>query len=162
LCGALKHTDLVQPGDREIPVFLVHGTADNIVHFGIGSAFQAATLPPTYGSSPISERFTALDIPNQIYFVEDEGHEFYGVSNGNWNHAPNNYWYIIVEKSIDFLYQRHKPIAAFRYSANSRDVQFTDQSSGDALVWQWDFGDGEYSAEHHPGHTYALDGSYLV
>lgn len=41
-------------------------------------------------------------------------------------------------------------------------VTFTDQSTGDITNWHWDFGDGQFSSEPEPGHTYTLDGDYTV
>ena len=49
------------------------------------------------------------------------------------------------------------PQALFIASPVSGDpplsVAFTDQSSGDILLWSWDFGDGGTSAEQHPVHV---------
>ena len=41
-------------------------------------------------------------------------------------------------------------------------VEFTDQSSGPVLSWEWDFGDGITSTEQSPVHTYIGDGNYTV
>jgi PKD repeat protein len=41
-------------------------------------------------------------------------------------------------------------------------VNFQDQSVGNATEWQWDFGDGHYSNEQNPVHTYAEAGFYNV
>lgn len=41
-------------------------------------------------------------------------------------------------------------------------IRFRDQSTGDILSWLWDFGDGTYSSERHPSHTYKTPGSYTV
>jgi PGF-pre-PGF domain-containing protein len=40
-------------------------------------------------------------------------------------------------------------------------VQFTDRS-GNAIGWNWDFGDGETSTEKNPRHTYSTAGNYTV
>ncbi len=42
------------------------------------------------------------------------------------------------------------------------EVQFSDQSYGDISAWQWNFGDGTYSSEQHPVHTYTAPGLYTV
>lgn len=42
------------------------------------------------------------------------------------------------------------------------DVEFTDTTSGSPTNWLWDFGDGEFSDEENPTHTYAASGSYSV
>lgn len=41
-------------------------------------------------------------------------------------------------------------------------VQFTDTSTGLHDTWTWNFGDGRYSAEQHPSHTYSEVRSYTV
>lgn len=42
------------------------------------------------------------------------------------------------------------------------DVQFTDQSTGNATSWSWSFGDGDFSSEQNPAHTYRSPGIYSV
>jgi hypothetical protein len=41
-------------------------------------------------------------------------------------------------------------------------VAFSDLSTGDVTRWHWDFGDGQFSDESQPGHTYTAAGSYAV
>jgi PKD repeat protein len=41
-------------------------------------------------------------------------------------------------------------------------VQFTDTSTNAPTIWAWSFGDGSYSHEQHPQHTYTAAGSYTV
>jgi PKD repeat protein len=41
-------------------------------------------------------------------------------------------------------------------------VQFTDQSTGSPNAWSWDFGDGLFSSQRNPSHTYQSPGSYTV
>jgi PKD repeat protein len=55
-------------------------------------------------------------------------------------------------------------IAAFDASqaAGSKDVKFTDQSTGVPTGWNWDFGDGSLSADQNPSHTYKQPGDYTV
>jgi PKD repeat protein len=50
-------------------------------------------------------------------------------------------------------------------SADGLTINFQDQSSfpgGYDLQWKWDFGDGSFSAEQSPVHTYALSGTYTI
>ena len=42
------------------------------------------------------------------------------------------------------------------------EVQFTNLSTGGAVLWSWDFGDGSASIEQHPKHTYTTDGVFTV
>ena len=58
------------------------------------------------------------------------------------------------------------PVANF--AASPRDgtapleVHFTDLSTGQPVVWSWDFGDGMKSSEANPTHIYSSGGSYQV
>lgn len=42
------------------------------------------------------------------------------------------------------------------------EVVFTDTSIGDVVLWSWDFGDGNTSAEQSPTHVYTVPGVYTV
>lgn len=58
-----------------------------------------------------------------------------------------------------------QPSAGFTFSTNLLDVQFTDTSTDpDASIieWNWDFGDGTFSAEQNPFHSYGQAGTYAV
>ncbi len=56
--------------------------------------------------------------------------------------------------------------AAFLVSTTSpkvgNTVTFTDNSSGDPISWEWDFGDGTTSTEQNPSHQYFSAGTYTV
>ncbi|MCK6693268.1 MAG: PKD domain-containing protein [Thermoanaerobaculia bacterium] len=53
------------------------------------------------------------------------------------------------------------PTATFTWSAQGGNVDFKNTSTG-AVSWHWDFGDGIFSNEEHPQHTYTTDGTYTV
>ncbi len=161
LWGAVKDTTLIKAADANVPVFLVHGTADTIVPFNVGSPFGMPTLPSTYGSYPISLRLENLGKPAETYFVPGVGHEFYGVKNGTWSPAPNAYWDTILTLVTNFLYDQHKPFAKFSNSVAGRTVQFYNSTAG-CTSWYWNFGDGSTSAEENPKHIYSSDGTYIV
>lgn len=44
----------------------------------------------------------------------------------------------------------------------SLTVQFTDESTGDIIIWSWDFGDTGTSDQQHPSHTYDQAGVHTV
>jgi PKD repeat protein len=61
------------------------------------------------------------------------------------------------------------PVADFSYDPLSPEVdeiiQFTDSSTdsdGTVVGWSWDFGDGSFSTQQHPQHSYVSDGVYTV
>ena len=151
LWGALQDTTLIIETDT-IPVFLAHGTADATVPFGYGSAFGNNAFPPTYGSSLVAQQIENLENNVSKYFVFGEGHEFYGTSNGNWTGTPNSYWDTVFNKTEDFMYDIHKPIAGFYYE-DYGSFEFFDESTS-ATSWYWDFGDGTYSTDQNPTHEY--------
>ena len=41
-------------------------------------------------------------------------------------------------------------------------VTFTDSSTGGITHWHWDFGDGQFSNDSEPNHTYIAAGDYTV
>ena len=41
-------------------------------------------------------------------------------------------------------------------------VQFTDNRTGSPTIWNWSFGDGNYSSLQSPSHTYAFAGAFTV
>lgn len=161
LWGALQNTSLIEAKDN-IPIYLVHGTSDGTVPFGIGPPFGLSSFPDTYGSSPISTTIAQLGYEGiNTWFVEGEGHEFYGVSNGDWAPSPNDYWGTTIEKATSFFHEQHKPQAGFSYSSRALDVVFANETTG-AQNWYWDFGDGETSRLESPDHSYSASGTYTV
>lgn len=53
------------------------------------------------------------------------------------------------------------PTAGFQYTINNGSVSFSN-SSTDASLYSWNFGDGNTSTESNPTHTYATNGTYTV
>jgi len=63
----------------------------------------------------------------------------------------------------NYLYALNKATAKFTYNVVSNlDVKFTDTSDGNSFYYHWDFGDGNYSTERNPTHTYRNNGNYTV
>ena len=161
--GALQNTDLISPLNTT-PVLLIHGEADTTVAFNSGSPFGFSALPTAYGSNPINTRLNQLGFTNhETYFVANEGHEFHGTSNGTWSNGVggNSFYPIIVNRINQFFWKQHKPTADYSWNSTNTNVNFTDTSSG-SLAWWWDFGDGTFSNEQNPTHTYATAGNYQV
>ncbi|RVT43980.1 PKD domain-containing protein [Sphingobium algorifonticola] len=60
---------------------------------------------------------------------------------------------------------RRSPDAQWSFTVVDMDrrlVAFRDESAGDIRSWKWDFGDGSFSTEQHPQHSYAKPGNYVV
>ncbi|WP_234401364.1 trypsin-like serine protease [Pseudoalteromonas sp. T1lg23B] len=54
------------------------------------------------------------------------------------------------------------PVADFSASVSGLNVNFSNNSSGNIVAVQWNFGDGNRSSAFAPSHTYAQAGSYQV
>lgn len=163
LWGGVGDTLTIE-ADNNQNVFMVHGTADDVVPFTSGPPFGLTNLSPVYGSFSMSIRLQNEGIPAaETYFVEGVGHEFYGADNGNWSNGTggNAYWDTIVQRVTRFLWQQHKPTANFDFGTDNYSVSFNNTSQGSATSL-WDFGDGNTSTSQDPVHTYASDGTYEV
>jgi PKD repeat protein len=63
---------------------------------------------------------------------------------------------IVPAMKADFTWAPNLPVETL-------PVQFTDLSEGTYIAkWFWSFGDGEYSTDQNPVHTYARAGTYNV
>jgi PKD repeat protein len=54
------------------------------------------------------------------------------------------------------------PTPIFGYITNELMVDFVDFSAGNPDAWSWNFGDGQFSNEQSPIHTYSIPGTYTV
>lgn len=52
--------------------------------------------------------------------------------------------------------------ASFTHSEDGLTSTFTDTSTGEPTYWYWEFGDGEYSYEQNPVHTFSSADTYSV
>ncbi len=58
--------------------------------------------------------------------------------------------------------QAARPSASFSTQIDELTVIFTDNSGGNPIRWDWDFGDGASSQLQNPVHTYAAADTYVV
>jgi PKD repeat protein len=96
-------------------------------------------IPNTYGVKTISLTATRSDIPSPVRFdfiIETA--------------PPPDY--VVAANFTSFSTVGGAPFT----------VTFTDQSLGHPTVWNWEFGDGETSADQSPTHTFASAGTYSV
>ena len=66
-----------------------------------------------------------------------------------------------------YLHPYGSPVAAFHIgTSGGKTYTFHDDSrpsyGADIINWTWDFGDGNYSYQQNPGHTYGDDGTYNI
>lgn len=73
----------------------------------------------------------------------------------------------VADFNIYMPFQAEQLQARFKYSQRQNDnrfrYRFTDQTNYENInEWQWNFGDGEISAEKNPEHTFATTGLFKV
>ena len=71
-----------------------------------------------------------------------------------------------TQTKTNYINVTQKPIADFWGTPKSGEeplnVTFTDNTTGEPTAWDWSFGDGTYSAQQNPVHTYSAAGNYTV
>lgn len=112
---------------------------------------------PTYWKWDLGNgTISYLQHPSVTYFVPGTYHVKLIVKNaaGQDSLVKTNYVQVFAAPVVDFT-------ASQTSGCDSVTAQFTDRSNA-ARSWQWDFGDGVFSSEHNPVHTYAQTGNYNV
>lgn len=74
--GGLFDTTFIKP-TNSIPVLMFHGTADVVVPYGTGYAYNCTNYLRTMGSSEIKKRYRNLKKPFELDYVPGGGHENY-------------------------------------------------------------------------------------
>lgn len=138
------------------------------------------TVSSTEGCSPVNTVFTDKSVTSagDIYFWDlDRGIQ------SNLSVPPNQ---LYTATGLDSTYNikllitspngckdsssqkiivHSNPIAAFKPNTNkacvNEKIEFTSESIG-ALLWNWDFGDGQTSTDKQPTHQYATSGTYTI
>jgi predicted esterase len=167
--GSLQAPELIE--NEDTPIFLIHGTDDDIVPFKKGILLEgivpsnpavSVTLPESYGSFCIDTALNNRSISHETYFVPGKKHEFYGVDTGEFPpEGPNEYWDTIQWKIGDFVFERFRPDAGFNVEIQNLTAHFSCTSSEINLA-KWDFGDGTTGNGNQVSHTYTVDGIYNV
>ena len=83
------------------------------------------------------------------------------VKNGTDYRTRNKYEYINVTK-VDESVLKAAFTADQKVGTSPLTVQFIDQSTGNPVAWNWNFGDSSTSSVRSPQHTYRSTGSYTV
>ena len=77
-------------------------------------------------------------------------------------------WMVFAEEGRNPFWLKSYPLPVANFASNITfgnpplTVQFNDTSSGSPTLWNWSFGDGNYSAIQHPAHTYEFGGTFTV
>lgn len=136
--------------------------------------------------NPNALRIKALIVDNQVsinYTLGKNAVIYWGngdqgivTNSGSYTHTYtfNGYVDIIVDIDVgDYGVPSIPPpppvpplVAAFSATPLTGEVpltvQFTNSSTGGAVIWAWDFGDGQTSAEQNPSHVYNAAGTFTV
>lgn len=130
----------------------------------------------TSGCAPILARFTDESGGSPNYWKWDLGNGTISyLQNPSVTYfIPGTYTIKLIVKNTsgqdslvktDYVQVYAAPVVDFAASQTSGcysiNTQFTDRSTP-ASAWQWDFGDGIFSNEHNPVHTYSQTGNYNV
>lgn len=167
--GSLQKPGLIE--NELTPLFLVHGTDDDVVPFKKGVLLGnievpvstvSLSMPEAYGSFCIDTALQNREIGHSTYFVEGKKHEFYGVDTGEFpDDGPNVYWDTIIWKTSSFLFDIFKPNAEFNFETNQLETFFENTSSAETLA-SWDFGDRTFETGNSARHVYKEPGVYRV
>ncbi|MEI6292095.1 MAG: PKD domain-containing protein [Methanomicrobiales archaeon] len=132
---------------------------------------------PTSGQLPLNVQFTDLSkgIPTKWTWNFGDGSVSSERTPVHKYTVPGSYTVSLVvenkfgsdKKSVPgYISAGISPIANFaaspRDGAAPLEVHFTDLSTGQPVVWSWNFGDGMKSSEANPTHIYSYGGSYPV
>jgi PKD repeat protein len=79
---------------------------------------------------------------------------FQGLTSGGYTLFITDSLNCKIERAINVGNDGEKPIASFRAILNGNEVLFFNNSKGSPDSFQWQFGDGQGSAEPNPRHTY--------
>lgn len=110
--GAIGDTNWLA-GNNKAPVIMFHGTDDATVDAECGKPFSGVlfTAPVTCGSIKMDPAMTNRNILHETHIEQGEGHEYWGVTNGDWIlfAQPNQYWKPMIQQTADFFYARMQP-----------------------------------------------------
>ncbi len=138
----------------------------------------AFTASVTSGNAPLAVNFTnqsSGDIDSQTWDFGD-GETSTELNPSHTYSTPGSYIVSLTvsgpggsdsaQQIISVTTPIQPPSAAFTQDVTTGEaplaVQFINQSQGENLSYQWDFGDGESSTENSPSHTFIAAGSYTV
>ncbi len=147
-------------------------SAAPIVIGGITTSFSSPAQVCT--NDPISFTNTSSPAPVSVLWNFGDGNTSTQLNPTHIYSAPGSYtvWMYntysnCVDSSSAIITVNALPVADFSSPVVSRcqpplNTSFQDLSTGGAVSWQWDFGDGQTSTVQNPTVTYTNNGSYSV
>jgi len=152
--------------------------AFNAVDGGVACEVTAAfTANTTSGCAPLNVSFTDQSIGPVISWAWNfgDGGASTAQSPSHTYNASGTYTVSLtvtsatcndVETKTSYITVSATPVAQFVGTPTSGNtpltVNFTNQSTGNATSWSWDFGDGGASTAQNPSHQYTAAGTYTV
>jgi hypothetical protein len=129
--GAIVDTLAINAGD--VPMFAVHGSADNLVFPEYASPFSYPAFPPLYGSAPISRRMNNVGVVNEFHYMIGLPHE-------PWLFTSPLYVDTFSMWASEFLYRellKPKPTITATATACTRDTftYSTAYHAGSQYCW---------------------------
>ncbi len=103
LWGGTLTLDMIDQTEN-IPMCIIHGTADDIVLYDTGRPFLNfyPTFPVLFGALPMHNHMSSLGIYHEFYPYDGEGHVFYGIPSGIVT-FPNDLWDPVWNQGRNFL-----------------------------------------------------------
>lgn len=124
--------------------------------------------PSIYDYNVLSPSGTAMRLDELDHVAISGDYRVSSSAKGSdcWN-QPQRIRVLIAETLLEAEFQFEVDLGDGTLITNGdiqiqEDVQFEDLSLGDAVIWNWDFGDGSTSSEQHPIHQYQSKGIYTV
>jgi PKD repeat protein len=155
------------------PRFKINISVDYNINVTNSSCFQNNSAVVTLTGNEISGNYFDLIDSNGIMveslIAENNLIQFNNLNAGLYNFSTNHVGSCSVNSQEIIITQPDEVIASFiSYmdtifidSNGISELNFFNQSTA-AKYYNWDFGDGTYSEEKNPSHTYHSEGSYLV
>nr|WP_170857001.1 PKD domain-containing protein [Algoriphagus locisalis] len=124
--------------------------------------------PSIYEYSIFSPLGNAL-VGNEINAVNESGNYEVSASFKGYNcwTAPQRILVRIASELLQSNFEYHADLGGGLIVSNQdiqllEIVEFEDFSTGDVLLWNWDFGDGTTSTAQNPNHIFQNKGSYTI
>jgi beta propeller repeat protein len=173
-------------GDRIVWKDDRNGNQNDVINYDIYIATLSPKTPaavfsssPTSGYVPLKVQFTDKSTGSPISRKWSFGDNTYSTVNNPVHTYSKTGKYTVsltvknatgsntaTKSSFIIVNVPKTPIAAFSAFPTSGKaslkVQFTDKSVNSPTSWKWSFGDGKYSTQKNPAHTYSKAGKYIV
>jgi len=141
----------------------------------IGGNTTTFTAPPAACiNEAVSFTNTSTPIPNSSFWTFGDGGTANTLNTTHSYAAPGTYtvrlyntYATCTDSVLNTITINPRPVADFLAPITTKcepplTVSFQDLSTGGAVSWQWDFGDGNTSTLQNPSHTYTAYGNFTV